>query len=65
MRIDRNARLCSKDIQSRVHTIREFLTRQSLHYCIGDNLIEVAALGKALKAVNDLCTRRTSQLPID
>lgn len=62
MRIDRNARLCSKDVQRRLKSVKEVLTRESLHYCIRHNLIESSALDEALKSINELITDRTSQL---
>jgi hypothetical protein len=66
MRLDKNTRLCSKDVQSRLRVIVDVLTRDSLDYIIKHNLIERAAIERALTAASELVTnKRTCQLGID
>ena len=61
MKIDRNARLCSRDVQIRIIRAIDVLTRDSLDYIIKHNLIEKAAVNDALKALSELVTGRTNQ----
>jgi hypothetical protein len=66
MRLDKNTRLCSKDVQSRVRVIVDVLTRDSLNYIIKHNMIESEAVDRALRAASELITnKRTCQLGID
>lgn len=61
VRIDRNTKLCSKDIQVRIKIAIDVLTRDSLDYIVKHNLVEKAALEKALCALSELVTTRTNQ----
>lgn len=63
--IDRNARLCSREVQQHIRTAIDVLTRDSLDYIIKHNLIEKAAIDEAIKALSKLVTARTNQFMWD
>lgn len=60
--IDKNSRLCSKDVQQKLLYALDKLNRVSLDYALRHNLVEKACIECARKAINDLITRRRYQL---
>ena len=63
MPIDKNARLCSKDVQHHIVSALDLIDSDSLRYIVSDNLIESARLDKAIKHLRQVVTnRRTCQL---
>ena len=63
--IDKNARLCSKDVQHRIKKALDVLTRDSLDYIVKHNPIEKMCVNEAIKALSELVTARTNQFMWD
>ena len=62
MKVDKNKRLCSKDVQKRIITALNVLDSESIHYIIRNNYIEQLRIDKAINALKDLRTNRSNQL---
>lgn len=62
MKVDKNKRLCSKDVQKRVLVALNVLDSESLRYIIRNNLIECLRVDKAINALRDIRTGRSNQL---
>lgn len=62
-KVDKNKRLCSKDVQSRVSKVLDVIDSESLTYAVLHNSIELWRLEHAIKVLKELVTnKRTCQL---
>lgn len=61
--IDKNKRLCSKEVQSRIKRVLDIIDSESLLYSIMHNAIELWRLQSAIKTLKELRTnKRVSQV---
>lgn len=61
MKLDRNSRLCSKDVQRRVNRILDMIDSVSLRHILRHNFIEYNRVNEAVKLAQELTTGRTNQ----
>ena len=58
--IDKNARLCSKAVQSRIRKALDIIDSESMTYSLSHNMIEVIRLDAAIKHLKPLITNKRS-----